>query len=244
MTLSECGHRRGGLILTLLVGVAIVTAAPRWAWCRPGDDWVGKRVTTKLGARLRTEPALVDNEKRDADAVSDLRNAGRIFRVERVNGPWLWIQDGKNSAAGWVTADWLVARDEAADYFTSVILADPSSVAAYLGRGRIREDTNESDLALADFDAVIRLDPKVAIAYDNRGKVWFGKKAYDKAIADYTKAIQLDPKLTAAYTNRGWTWYEKKQYDNAIADFDEAIRLDPGNAGDDNHLGLIWSAPL
>ena len=138
MTLSQWGHGRAGLILKVLVGVAVVTAAPRWGWSQPGNDWIGKRVITKLGARLRTEPALVDNEKRDADAVSDLRNAGRIFRVERVNPPWLWIQDGKNSTAGWVTADWLVARDEAVDYFTSVILANPSSVAAYLGRGRIR----------------------------------------------------------------------------------------------------------
>src|SRR5690348_6151403 len=121
MTLSQWRQSGARLILKLLVGIAVVGTTPRAAWSQPGNDWIGKRVVTKLGASLRTEPAIVGNEKRGADAASDLRNAGRIFRVERANGPWLWIQDESRSAAGWVTAEWLIPSDQAIDYFTTVI---------------------------------------------------------------------------------------------------------------------------
>ena len=52
MTLNECGYRRSGLILKLLVGRRSWRPPRGGVWCRLANDWVGKRVITKLGATL------------------------------------------------------------------------------------------------------------------------------------------------------------------------------------------------
>jgi tetratricopeptide (TPR) repeat protein len=157
------------------------------------SPWVGQRVVTKQKTPLRVGGQVVDEQK-------DFR----VYKVERVNGDWFWLVSG--GASGWVRSGDVVLFDQAIDYFTQQIGANPGAANLYLVRGLIWAVKGKADSALADFNEAIRLHPKDAVAYNNRGIAWKGKKEYDKAIADYDEAIHFDPKYAVAYNNRAWLW--------------------------------------
>jgi tetratricopeptide (TPR) repeat protein len=190
-------------------------------------DWVGQRVILQANSVLRVGNAVVDDQKRERSARGGARAVDRRYRVERVNGPWLWLQAEGEGAAGWIRAAEDIRYDQAIDYFTRQIRANPANDAAYIGRGNIWRDKKEYDLALADFTEAIRIDPGSEVAHNARGNAWLEKLEYDKAIVDYNEAIRIDPKHARAYYNRGIAWKAKSEYDKAIADYNEAIRIDP-----------------
>ena len=131
-----------------------------------------------------------------------MRQTSRIYRVEQVNGPWLWLKAEEEGASGWTRAAEVIRYDQAIDYFTNQIRANPANYSAYMRRGHIWRDKKEYDPALADYTEAIRLDPGSEIAYNNHGLAWHAKSEYEKAIADYGEAIRLDPKYVHAYFNR------------------------------------------
>jgi tetratricopeptide (TPR) repeat protein len=206
----------------MVVFVALATNA------RAGDDWMGRRVITHYGTVLKVGRAVVDDAKRGQNlAVSGReKREVRVYRVRAVNGPWLWLVAETGGARGWAKVEQVIPIEQAIDYFTDQIRANPSS-ANYVSRGRIWKDRKEYDIAIADFNEAIRLDPNSDAAYNSRGVAWKAKQEYDKAIADYGQAIRLDPKYATAYLNRGNAWDESKSFDKALSDYEEAIRLDP-----------------
>jgi tetratricopeptide (TPR) repeat protein len=143
---------------------------------------------------------------------------------------------------GWAPAANVILFDQAIDYTTNQIRANPGAASKYLWRANVWEARKELEIAIADYNEAIRLDPGYALAYNNRGSAWSDKKDYDKAIADYNEAIRLDPGNALAYYNRGIAWWAKKDYDKAIADYNEAIRLDPGYALAYYNRGIAWWA--
>ncbi len=164
------------------------------------------------------------------------------YRVEQVNGPWLWLEPEPNGQSGWAPADQLVPIDEANAFLTDCIRSNPGDDFAYSMRAIVRGDvTHELEGALADYNEAIRLGPTNAYNYCNRGLFWSDKKDYDKAIADYNEAIRLDPQSAVPYYDRGLAWSGKKDYDRAIADYNDAIRLDPKYAKAYYDRGLAWS---
>jgi tetratricopeptide (TPR) repeat protein len=205
------------------------------------DSWIGKRVFTQYGAVLKVGNVVVDDEGRSADmaASGKARRSVRTYRVERVNGEWLWLKDEKSRVAGWVQSKWVVPYEQAIEFYTNQIRANPSSV-NYIRRGNIWLEKGEYDIAIGDYNEAIRLDPSSESAYCARGYAWGNKKDYEHAIADYNEAIRLDPKDAWAYNNRGSAWGNKKDYDHAIADYNEAIRLDPKDAWAYNNRGSAW----
>ncbi len=85
---------------------------------------------TKSGAVLKVGSTIVDDEPSDNGLAGGLRNDRRVYRVEHVKGTWLWLQDEKSNTAGWVTAEWLVPFDQAIEYFTNEIRANPGGACA------------------------------------------------------------------------------------------------------------------
>ena len=191
---------------------------------------------------LRVGRRIVDDEKIETSASGGWRNLSRIYRVQRVNGDWLWLQDEKSGAAGWVTADWVIPYDRAIEYFTDEISLNPYNAAAYNRRGHIWRDKKEYDMAIADYGEAIRLDSGNEVGWCSRGLAWFAKKEVDQAIADYGQAIRRDRRYAPAYYNRGIAWVHKKQYDKAIADYSAAIRLDRRYTLAYNNRGVAWRA--
>jgi tetratricopeptide (TPR) repeat protein len=182
------------LTRVVLAAVVLAMVAVR-ARAQGNGGWVGERVITRYGTVLKVGRKIVDDEK-----------VHRIYTVEQTNGPWLWLVAEKSGVSGWVQVSQIVPFDQAIDFYTSEIRANPGSASAYVGRGIIWGDRREYDIAIADFNEAIRLDPKDAVAYNNRGLAWKNKQEYDKAIVDYDKAIRLDPKFAWAYNNRAWLW--------------------------------------
>ena len=128
---------------------------------------------------------------------------------------------------GFVAPAHVVPYEQAIDYYTRVIRAEPTNAEAFsLRGGHWRTDRKRLDMAIADLSEAIRLAPHQAAAYNNRGLAWTSKKEYHRAIADFTEAIHLDPNYALAYCNRGLALYATKDFDRAIADHSEGIRLD------------------
>ena len=97
----------------------IVSATAQRSLAQTDQDWIGKRVVTKFGTVLRVGKEVVDDLKLENADRGVIRRLSRIYRIEHVNGPWLWIQDERSTAAGWVKAEWIIPYDQAMDYFTS-----------------------------------------------------------------------------------------------------------------------------
>jgi tetratricopeptide (TPR) repeat protein len=230
---GRAGH--GGPLIRAVVlaavGTALVLGAPSALHAQAGDGWVGKRVVERYrGFRLRLEDQVIDPKMIN------------IYRVERVNGAWLWLKAEGVSLSGWAPADQVIPVEQAIEFFTDHIRANPGDPHGYTMRAIIqREEKKEHDIALGDLNEAIRVAPTSAASYNNRGVARERKKEYDRAIADFDEAIRLDPKSALAYTNRGLAREAKGEYDRALADFDEAIRLDPKSADACNVRAWVWA---
>jgi tetratricopeptide (TPR) repeat protein len=193
-----------------------------------GNDWIGKRVVPKYqDFKLKIENQVIDPKWI------------ATYRVEHVNGPWLWLY--ATQLHGWALADQVVPVEQAIEFFTDYIRSNPGDAHGYIRRAIIwRQERKEFDIALGDCNEAIRLDPTSTSVYSNRGNLWYHKREYDKAIADYNEASRLDQKFASPYFNVGVAWYDKKEYDKAIADYNEAIRLDPKDAIAYSNRGCAW----
>ena len=83
-------------------GALIAATGMRPASAQGGskNERLGKRVITKSGAVLKVGNTIVDNEKPESGFAGGLRTDRRVYRVEHVNGPWLWLQDEKAARPG------------------------------------------------------------------------------------------------------------------------------------------------
>ena len=227
-------------LLSVLSGDRMVALAQQPA----ENSHVGKRVITQPGTVLKVGNQVVDDEGvGKALARGKNQNVFRTYMVKQANGPWLFLVAEGSSAKGWAPAANVILFDQAIDYITGQIRANPGDWAKYVWRANVWLKRNEFDTAIADYNEAIRLNPGSAgVAHQGRGRAWRNKKDYDKAIADCNEAIRLDPGHALAYYTRGVVWSDKKDYDKAIADYNEAIRLDPGFARAYNGRGKAWSA--
>ena len=208
------------------------------------SGWIGKRVITRYGTVLRIGNTVVGDENRQKLTSASGKDSAEFFvyRIDQVNGPWLWLTEETRGTQGWVKIENVIPYDQAIDYFTNEIRASPGNATNYVNRGLIWAERKELDIAIADFSEAIRLDPKSEGAYINRGSAFDDKKEYDKAIADYTEALRISPRDVVAYVNRGTAWHKKNNEDMAIADFSEAIRLEPTDEVAFNNRGNAWLA--
>ena len=158
-------HRRGAgssawvrAAVLAAVGLVSLIGVPTVHATQADDGWIGKRVVTrysgfhlKIGSRAINPKVL------------------STYRVEQVNGPWLWLKPEGDTQSGWVPADQVVPLDEAKAFFTDCIRSNPADRFAYAMRAIIRSDvTHEFESALADYNEAIRLrrrDPQ-AIAIE------------------------------------------------------------------------------
>jgi tetratricopeptide (TPR) repeat protein len=208
----------GGRLEALLIQAAflVLVAVPGLAGRGADDSLVGTRVI----ARARETVVMI------GDTVIARGDIHRVYRVERADGPWLWVvADG---VQGWIRAADVIPFDRAVDHFTSEIRSHPDSAWAYQMRGLIRYDRQEYDQAIADADMALKLNPKDAVPYYNRGNAFYAKHEYAQAIADYNEVIRINPRDVVTYVNRARTWTALNEHALAVADLNEAIRLEPG----------------
>jgi tetratricopeptide (TPR) repeat protein len=117
-----------------------------------------------------------------------------------------------------------------ADYEKAISL-DPSYVKAYIGRGSVRLEAQDSEGSIADFSKAIELSghtPSRGLLYYYyylRGVAKSTKGELDGAMEDFTKAIELRPDFGAAYNRRGIERLEKGDKDGGQADLSKAEQL-------------------
>ena len=210
--------RRADTVALLAAVLVLLLAAPVRASARDDEDWVGKRVVPKNGAFV-----LLD----DDGPVESSRKAIAIYRVERADGPRLWLQAEGQRLSGSASAEDVVPVEKAVAFFDELVKADPRSGFAHAMRAVVRQDQKAYDAALRDYDRAVGLDPRNAPLHRRRGDVRLALHDADGAITDYSEAIRLDPRLTLAYIGRGAARAMKKDYDKAVEDHSEAIWLDP-----------------
>jgi len=131
--------------------------------------------------------------------------------------------------------------DDAIAEFSKVIGMDSNNDAAYFDRGlayvkkgNSTGETNNYDLALADFNKVLGIigpsHPKLSEVHVGIANAYHGKGDLDASAAEYGKAIQVNPNDSLAYENRGLINFKRQKFDESLADYNKAIELDPGHA--------------
>jgi len=108
--------------------------------------------------------------------------------------------------------------------FSQAIKINPAGI-YYFGRGLCRFNTNNIDLAEADFIQAINVDPKLSMAHYYLGACYFLNNNFEKAIESYTSAIAIDNNFAFAYNDRGIACFKLKKYAEAIKDFSRAAEL-------------------
>jgi lipoprotein NlpI len=224
-----------------IIGVLILAALPRSLHAQSDGGWVSKRVIIRFGTVLRDDQGRVENDKLKNRARGVWKRDDLIFRVEQVNGTRLFINSEFDTARGWVQMAEVILYDQAIDYFTDEIRANPANVVAYYGRGIAWRAREKYQQAIADFTEAIRLDPRHAGAYYMRGLARYDKDEREQAIADFTEAIRLEPRHASAYYLRSTIWLYKKEYGKEIADLSEVIRIDPGDWLSYSFRGVAWT---
>jgi hypothetical protein len=108
-----------------IAALGLIAVAPPHALAQPaGNEWIGKRVVPKYSSfRLKIENQFIDRKRM------------ATYRVEQVNGPWLWLHTLELS--GWAPADQVVPVEQAIEFFTEYIRSNPGDAFGYVMRATI-----------------------------------------------------------------------------------------------------------
>jgi FimV-like protein len=103
----------------------------------------------------------------------------------------------------------------------------PDYAEAYVGRGRVFLEFDNTVSAVADLDRAISLDPGLATAYSYRGVAHMTIGDTSSAMLDLTKAIEVDRFLVDAHVFRARLSARDDNLESAIVDMGSAISLRP-----------------
>ncbi len=206
-----------GIVRGVVLAMLGATVAMARAEEPKGEAWVGKRVVQ------RAEAFSVEAEGK---AVNGGKTRIETYRVEKVDGPRLWLR--ASGLEGWANADEVVPVEGAVAHFNGFIREHPDDPFGYTMRATIRHKIDHDlEAAMVDYNEAVRVAPAASHVYNNRANASMTKGDYNRAIADYGEAIRLVPGSAIAWTNRGTAWAAKRHYPRAIDDHDRAIAIDP-----------------
>jgi tetratricopeptide (TPR) repeat protein len=185
-----------------------------------GDDsWVGRSIMPRqAGTRI----GHTDPEGKQI-YVAELTNF--VYQVRSEKDGWLYVHH--RGVEGWLWKQQAILLEDAIDFFSEQIQANPFNAFALAHRGRAWLEEEKPERGLQDMQQAIRLEPGNAAWLRARAAIYDDLDETRRALADLDDAIRLEPKNSLNYTQRGALFKSLKEYDKAIADYDTAIRLDP-----------------
>lgn len=144
----------------------------------------------------------------------------------RQQGDWTWIHSPEGKE-GWVRNREVVPLEQAVDFFTQKIAAEPAKAFWYQSRANARQELGDFDAALADLTEAIGHQPNNHDLLNNRAVIYESQKEYELAMADYNAALKLDPNDPVYWANAAAVRLKMKDFAKAIANCDRAIAFDP-----------------
>lgn len=177
-----------------------------------GEDqkpWLGREV---MARSVRTQPRAGGRVSR--------RPIACIRTVKRVQGDWLWLDDG------WLRTSEVVPVDEAVSWFTARIEQRPTAF-DYVSRAAAHCATGDYEAAEADCVTALHISPRYDAAYYYQAATRAAQGQFKEAVAAYSAALRLNPRLMGAYLDRGAARLKLGDYAGAQADVNQALRLSP-----------------
>ena len=138
-------------ITAVAIVLAVALAAPSPLYAQADPSWVGKRVVQKLSNFTL---------RQNGEAAPSTESLIRVYVVERVFGPTVWLHAEGNGPTGWAPGDQVVPIDQAIEFFTNQVRVNPRDAFSYVMRGRVWRDRREIDKAMADYTEAIGIDPR------------------------------------------------------------------------------------
>ncbi len=120
------------------------------------------------------------------------------------------------------------------------IQLSPNLIPAYLALGKLHEEQNEADAAIAQYEVSLSLQPRVAPLITMVGNLYLDKGDVVKARQYYERALQVEPNFAPAAANLAWVY--TKQRDNmevALSLAQKAKQLQPDSASITDTLGWV-----
>jgi tetratricopeptide (TPR) repeat protein len=117
--------------------------------------------------------------------------------------------------------------NEAVEYFTKAIAAEPDNARIYCMRGLAYKNMKKPAAALADFSTAIEKDANHREALFARGDYYLTMRKGPEAAADFARLVKLEPQSARALAGRGRAHFYMGEYEKAIKDFDAALKIDP-----------------
>ncbi len=124
--------------------------------------------------------------------------------------------------------------------WTDVLQQFPNAPHALNNRGDAFFNTQQLDLAIADFTNAIQYNDKYAQAYYNRGNAYGQSGKTKEAFDDLNKAIEYDATNANAFNKRGQSNAVLGNTNAAISDFNKALVLKPDLTEVYYNLGITY----
>ena len=122
-----------GWMLKRLLIVLSLLVLPHLVVAQETSSWIGQKVVTKYGYSIKI-----------GDRVVEKQGFFHVYTVQRTNGDRLWVVS--DSVEGWIPASQVVRFDQAIDFYTQEIKANPGNSGAWRERGLIWKEKKDSVL--------------------------------------------------------------------------------------------------
>ncbi|MGF1541711.1 MAG: tetratricopeptide repeat protein [Pleurocapsa sp.] len=114
---------------------------------------------------------------------------------------------------------------KALETFMKAIDLQPSSFAAWEGRGDALYRLNKLSQALEAYHEALQLNPKNARNWQKKADILVALQRYHEALTAYDRALQLQPNNETALHQRGKTLYKLQRYPEALETQDRVLEL-------------------
>lgn len=114
--------------------------------------------------------------------------------------------------------------DEALEEYVLLIKLDERNPNYHYETGKIHEERNRLDLAVASYQKAIECDSKFISAYARLGYLLYQTKQVAEAEKAIARALKLDPSNNEVLYNHGRILRAQKDYAHALASFEKAAR--------------------
>jgi tetratricopeptide (TPR) repeat protein len=111
--------------------------------------------------------------------------------------------------------------------YDRAIASKPNDAKAYLGRGLVLLEMNDTSTALGDFRQAVRLDPTNASAWTSLGGTQGLAGKFGEAVESYSEALKRAPDAVDALTGRGAAQLQLGRIDSALQDLNRALSIAP-----------------